>query len=277
MTQMAPAHHKEIAMSPTPARPTIFIATPCYGGMVSQGYMQSIIALLQYANGAGFDAMLALLGHDSLITRSRNTLVTQFLNTSQATHLMFIDADIGFEPAHIKRMLAHDQDLVAGMYPLKVIDWGRQARQHLNGGETPQTAPLLYVGTLCSGAELERSGSFATGVYCGAGFMLIKRRAIERMIAAYPHTRYESIHAHTNARGAVNHALFDCFIDASTGTYLSEDYGFCHRWRAIGGKIWLDTEGVLTHVGAHDFVGDPKTRFRDLALFEGAHRAGASR
>jgi hypothetical protein len=67
--------------------------------------MQSVIALLQYASGAGFDAMLALLGHDSLITRSRNALVTQFLNTPPATHLMFIDADIGFEPAHIHRML----------------------------------------------------------------------------------------------------------------------------------------------------------------------------
>jgi hypothetical protein len=108
------------------------------------------------------------------------------------------------------------------MYPLKAIDWGRQARQHLNGGETLQSAPLHYVGTPCSGAELERSGSFATGVYCGAGFMLIRRRAIERMIAAYPQTRYETIHAHTNARGAVNYALFDCFIDAHTGTYLSE-------------------------------------------------------
>jgi hypothetical protein len=161
------------------------------------------------------------------------------------------------------------------MYPLKVIDWGRQARQHLNGGETLQSAPLHYVGTPCSGAELERSGSFATGVYCGAGFMLIRRRAIERMIAAYPQTRYETIHAHTNARGAVNYALFDCFIDAHTGTYLSEDYGFCHRWRAIGGKIWLDTEGVLNHVGSHDFAGDPKARFRDLAVFEGARAVGA--
>jgi hypothetical protein len=262
-------------MPPPAIRPTIFIATPCFGGMVSQSYMQSVIALLQYAGGAGFDAMLALLGHDSLITRSRNTLVTQFLNTPHATHLMFIDADIGFEPVHIRRMLAHDQDVVGGMYPLKVIDWGHQALKHLNGGESLQTSPLLYVGTPCSGAELERSGSFATGVYCGSGFMLIRRGAIERMIAAYPQTRYENIHAHTNAQGAVSYALFDCFIDANTGTYLSEDYGFCHRWRAIGGKIWLDTEGVLKHVGSHDFCGDPKGRFQDLVVHDGGRAVRA--
>jgi hypothetical protein len=265
-----PIAPKEFAMPPAAARPTIFVATPCFGGMVSQCFMQSVIALLQYAAGAGFDAMLAMLGHDSLITRSRNTLVAQFLNTPQATHLMFIDADIGFEPAHIHRLLAHDQDVVGGMYPLKVIDWGREAMKHLNGGESLRTSPLLYVGTPCSGAELERSGGFVTGVYCGAGFMLIRRAALERMIAAYPQTRYRNIHAHTNARGAVSYALFDCFIDPDTGTYLSEDYGFCHRWRAIGGKIWLDTEGILNHVGSHDFSGDPKVRMQHLARHEGS-------
>ena len=56
-------------------RPLLFIATPCFGGLVSQHYMQSVISLVQLAGQAGFDAMLALLGHDSLITRSRTFCV----------------------------------------------------------------------------------------------------------------------------------------------------------------------------------------------------------
>jgi len=63
----------------------IFIATPCFGSLVSQHYMQSIISLIQYAGPAGFDAMLALLGHDSLITRSRNHAGGSFSRRPQLT------------------------------------------------------------------------------------------------------------------------------------------------------------------------------------------------
>ncbi len=245
-------------------RPTVFIATPCFGGLVSQHYMQSVISLIQYAGQAGFDAMLALLGHDSLITRSRNTLVTQFLQ-SPATHLLFIDADISFDPSQVYDMLAFDKEVVAGIYPLKVINWDNAAMQRLaSGNETFQSAPLLYVGTLCVGNELERIGRFATGIYCGGGFLMIKREVIEKMIAAYPESRYKSVHAYSNAKGDEYYALFDCLIDPETKAYISEDFGFCQKWRDIGGKIWLDTESRLTHIGAFNFVGAPQQRYQAL-------------
>ncbi len=142
-----------------PSRPLVFLATPCFGGLVTQNYMLSVIRLMQHSATAGFDTALALLGHDSLITRSRNTLVAQFLDNRAATHLMFIDADIGFEPAQIERMLRFDEDVVAGMYPLKVIDWHPTALDRVRQGEPVQTAPLLYVGRLAEGAEAERRGA----------------------------------------------------------------------------------------------------------------------
>ena len=61
-------------------RPFVLVATPCYGGQVHQLYMQSVIALMQQAHRGSFDVSLALLGNDSLITRSRNTLVSAFLD-----------------------------------------------------------------------------------------------------------------------------------------------------------------------------------------------------
>lgn len=249
-------------MTQSAKRPVIFIATPCFGGLVSQHYMLSVLGLIQYGSQANFDACVALLGHDSLITRSRNTLVTQFLNTPEATHLLFIDADISFEAQHVHRMLAFDKDFVAGIYPLKVIDWDNGALKRVTTGETIQTAPLLYVGSLCAGDELEREGSFATGVYCGGGFMLLKRTVIEQMVAAYPDARYKKVHAYGNAKGEENYALFECMIDPETKTYVSEDFGFCQKWRDIGGKIWLDTEGKLTHIGAYSFAGNPLPRYQ---------------
>ncbi len=243
-------------------RPMVFIATPCFGGLVSQHYMQSILGLMQFAGSAGFDAALALLGHDSLITRSRNTLISQFLSTHAATHLLFIDADIGFEAEQVLHMLNFNEDFVAGVYPLKVIDWSNAAiRRAATRAEGFQSAPLLYVGSLCAGENLERRGRFATAVYCGGGFMLLKREAILRLISAYPETRYANVHAYSNFRGGESYALFDCMIDKETKAYVSEDFGFCQRWRDIGGKIWLDTEGRLAHVGSYQFQGDPATRF----------------
>jgi hypothetical protein len=44
-------------------------------------------------------------------------------------------------------------------------------------------------------------------------------------------------------------------IDPETGTYLSEDFTFCWRWRKIGGQIWLDQKSELTHIGCYEFEG----------------------
>src|ERR1700744_3724333 len=102
-------------MNATAPAPLVYLATPCFGGLVSTGYMMSVLKLMQYAPQHGFSLSVNMLGGDSLVTRSRNTLAARFLATPQATHLMFIDADISFEPQLVHRMLAFDQDLVGGM------------------------------------------------------------------------------------------------------------------------------------------------------------------
>ncbi|HTJ03604.1 MAG TPA: hypothetical protein VL492_12505, partial [Methylovirgula sp.] len=76
--------------------------------------------------------------------------------------------------------------------------------------------------------------------------------------------RYKSAHAYSNAKGDEFYALFDCVIDPETKAYISEDFGFCQKWRDIGGKIWLDTESRLTHIGAFNFAGAPQQRFQTL-------------
>ena len=223
----------------------VFIATPCFGGVVTQAYMQSVISLMQYQAQPPLNMTLALLGNDALITRSRNTLVSTFLNDTDATHLLFIDADISFAPEQVTRLLAAGKDVVGAMYPLKALDWEDAARRQPLSRETTEAAALHYVGT---------------------GMMLIRRRVFEAMIGVYPHLQYKAIHAYPRVQRtpSTQYALFDCLIDEDTGLYLSEDYAFCQRWRAMGGDIWLDTAARLTHTGPHGFVGNPAPRYERL-------------
>ena len=244
-------------------RPHVFLATPCYGGVVTQGYMQSVVAMMQQAPTDGYDVTLALLGQDALITRSRNTLLAHFIASDVATHILFVDSDISFDPSVVRRLLAARKEVIAASYPLKSLYWDDQSEQRMRAGEPADTAALRYVGELCRQSPLPRDGDFAPATYVGTGFMLISRGAISCMIDAYPETRYNNIHAYGAARSGVSssYALFDCMIDPETQTYLSEDFTFCHRWRAVGGQIWLDTRSRITHTGPTDFHGVPSTAF----------------
>jgi hypothetical protein len=257
----------------TSTAPLVYIGTPCFGGQVATGYMMSMLKLMQCTDRFGFSISINLLGRDSLITRARNTLISQFLITPEATHFMFIDSDLSFEPELINRMLKFDEDIVAGMYPAKALRWNPPTQ--LKNREPLETATLQYVGQFCEGAERERRGPFVTAVYCATGFMLMKRSVIERMVTAYPECAYTSDHVYTlNKTSGRSYALFECMIDQVTGQYLSEDFGFCRRWRLIGGKIWLDAEGALTHTGAYDFVGNPAARFGESSVFQPLAAAG---
>ena len=45
-----------------------------------------------------------------------------------ATHLLFIDADIGFSWRNIERLLCADKDIVCGIYPRKHLHMEKAAR-----------------------------------------------------------------------------------------------------------------------------------------------------
>jgi len=233
-----------------------------------QGYMESIIQLMGYASRNDFDVSLALLGGDSLVTRSRNQLVATFLDMPKATHLMFIDADISFFPEDVHRMLKFNHEVVAGMYPIKNYDW-TQAKQKMSPDmsieELAETG-LHFVGLPCSEKEREHRNGFITGVYAGCGFMMLRRSCIERMIFAYPQTKYKLAHVYTTSkeRSENLYALFDCIIEPETNIYLSEDFTFCRRWRDIGGKIWLDPKSRLAHHGAFRFQGSPDVSLANI-------------
>lgn len=244
----------------------IVIGTPCYGGLVTSNYMVSIIHAMSQCGHNGIESYVNLLGGDALITRARAQITGDFLDDAAATHLLFVDADISFAPEQLLRLLAFDRDMVAAMYPVKGIMWDR-IPERMATGEPMAEAGLLYAAQHCTGKDLKVEGDFATADYAATGFLLIKRDAILRMIAAYPETKY----GYNDTPSVVGpardnfYALYDCIIDPATKRYLSEDYSFCRRWRQIGGEIWIDLKSKLTHTGPMAFKGDASRRYAALA------------
>src|ERR1700677_2241235 len=165
------------------SQPSILVSTPCFGGMVSQNYMLSVMRLMSYARTAGFEVSLSVIGYDALISRARSSLVAAFLDDPAPTHLLFVDADISFEPQQVERLLKFDKEFSGALYPLKSIDWELIPERCVTYGESVREAALTYVGTFCPEAERKQDGDFATGIYVGGGFQLLQRSAVGGMRA----------------------------------------------------------------------------------------------
>ena len=232
-------------------------ATPCYGGMCTEPYLRSMLDLTRALMTLGVAHRVETMANESLITRARNRLVQRFL-ASDATHLYFIDADLRFRAGDVIRLLAHDKPVVAGAYPAKVVHEDRLVGRTFDSVEELRRATIQYVvnvvyedeDAMARGEVRVRQG-LVEAHDAGTGFLCIQRHVIERMVEAFPETRYLPERSSEPAW-----ALFDTSIDEH-GRYLSEDYTFCRRWQRIGGTVWVDPTVVLDHVGTYVYAGRP--------------------
>jgi hypothetical protein len=238
------------------------VGTPCFGGQVSWLYTVSVLKLQKAFIQRGWDLGFLLQAGDALVTRARQTIVCHFLENPGATHLLFIDADIGFEPEQVFRLLEFDADFTAAAYPVKQINWELMAAA-VQAGRTPlESATLSYVVERDAAQELTVRHGFVKSSYAGTGFLMIRRSALESMIEHYKELRYSHEHkANDPLEGSRwRSALFNCMVDPATGFYLSEDFSFCRRWTDMGGEIWVDYKSRLDHVGVMVYRGNLAAR-----------------
>jgi hypothetical protein len=252
----------------------LVVATPCFGGQVSSIYASSIFQLQRAVRSmSNMDLKVLMRDGDALITRARANLVTLFLDDPLATHLLFVDADIGFEPEQVFRLIESGADVVAGVYPIKRVNWEKARRVLESNRPKVSSAALDYVLEIDDPDRVIAVNGFTRVRSAGTGFLVIRRRVFETMCRnpAYASLQFFGEHSHDALAGSPNRfALFECMIDPKSGTYLSEDFAFCKRWTDIGGEIWADLESRLDHVGPSVFHGDISSQFAAPARTAGA-------
>jgi hypothetical protein len=247
---------------------SVFIATPMFGGSCNYMYMISLINLLTKLGQAGIPAMFEVAANESLITKARNILVEGFLR-SPATHMMFIDADLGFDADDVIRMIQADKDIIGGQYAKKKINWDAVKNVVQNRPEIPATTINAVVAESTFkpiGDQLSFNINEPVEVESIAtGMMLINRRVFEEMAEKLPDLKIisggsETMDPKTMTRTAdahrEAHAFFDVSIDEATRAYTSEDFTFCKRWRQIGGQVFLAPWTRTVHVGTYEYVCD---------------------
>ena len=207
------------------------ICMPCYGGMLTESTFMSYIKWSNTCRQLGIDWTMETMTNESLISRARNTLVAKFLNTPHSTHLMFIDADIGWEPWHLLVLLNRDVDVIGGLYPMKSL-------------------PIKWVVNGFDGAE-EGADGLQEVSKTGTGFMLVKRHVFEKLQA---HPAVVPFNNDIGLPKELDQHLRTYYdTDVRENRYYSEDWTFCENWRDLGGKVWVDKRVLLRHTGTFVF------------------------
>jgi hypothetical protein len=240
----------------------ILIGTPCYGGLIHNGYFQSMLMLQKTLNENGIEMSVLSFGNESLIQRGRNFVVAHFLSKTEFTHLLFIDSDISFDPSKIVDWIKSGKGIVSGIYPKKGMNYKGIVEVSKIEGVQPQDwehLALDYVVNFNSNQIYVEGGRYIKALYVGTGMLLISREVILRLIQKFPQTKYTNdIAGYEDGNPNIHkyfYSLFDCFICPTSNRYLSEDYAFCQRCIDIGYDIWADISMNLTHTGVHHYQG----------------------
>ena len=230
----------------------LVIGTPMYGGMCTSEYTQSLLNLSESANKSDVKLTTIFLGNESLIQRGRNTIAHHFMNLPDATHLLFIDADIKFRTQDIVRMIQADKSLIVGPVALKGYNWDEIRQAAVNGeDDIGRTGGVFNINKLPGIDMVDENTPFEIE-HGGNAFMMIRRDVFETL---KPHTPIYTNGGRSLPDDVEIYDYFRVEINKDTNHLLSEDYFLCHSYRQLGGKVWCAPWVETGHFGSHLFNG----------------------
>jgi len=217
----------------------ILLAIPAYGGNVCEKTLTGVYETTRDLVREGISVELITAVNESLIHQARSNLANFFYHNTDATHLLWIDADIGFHGEDVKKLIELNVEFAAATYPKKVL-------------------PLRYTCSLPKEGVVwnkERNAIMAAQVGCG--FQLLARSAFEKIADTFPELKYSPrSESRALSQGEIDgsYHYYDTYKN-SKGILVGEDYAFCNRFRKAGGTIWLRPDITLSHVGSYVFTG----------------------
>ena len=248
---------------------SLMVAMPCYGGQMIAETASRLIDLNTLCSYFGIKLQCKFIMNESLIQRARNYL-THYFEISDFTHMMFIDADVVFDPRDVLHLLYlsnEEREVIGGLYPKKHILWPRVDKAAKMPGFLDDPNKLAdfggdFVFNPAKRGEIEIFKPVDV-LEIGTGFMMIRRSALEKYKAEYPQYEYRPDHNHSkDFNGSKNitayfHVDFDRpdTTGGETNRLLSEDYFFCQMSRKAGVRIWACPWMQLSHVGTYVYRG----------------------
>jgi hypothetical protein len=245
----------------------LFVATPMYGGMCAGMFAKSTADLSAICTQYGIPIQFYYLFNESLITRARNYCCDEFMRSS-SQHMMFIDADIGFNPQDVIAMMAlqanepEKYNIIGGPYPKKCISW-EKIKLAVDKGMADEDPNALekFVGDYVFNPKGNQQ-SIQISEPCevleiGTGFMMIEKGAMQKFADTYPQYLYKPDHVRTEHFDGSREIMmyFQAEVDPVSKRYLSEDYWFCQKAQAADISTWFCPWMKLQHVGSYIFGG----------------------
>lgn len=256
-------------MADANAKPSVLVGTPASGELVSIHYLDTLLSMARRFAELGWRLDVSTRAH-GLVTTSRNAFASAVVENSEYTHLLMIDADCSFEPSVVERLIAAEQPVVGACVPLRQVKWDRVGSL-LERNPDASAQDLANVSHEYAVAFMPGAGANATADgflparFLGSAVMMMTREALVQISQSDQVARYQT--GASLGPGSPSHGwtFFDPFVDPDSGAYLSEDYAFCHRWRALGGTIYADPTATVTHTGPVSIVGNLSQTITSLA------------
>lgn len=225
---------------------SIFIFVPAFGQQISAATFLTTHALQQALAAKSIGGGISTLSFPDIAELRGMALTIWYDAMPQSSHILFIDADMGFSPDVVLDMVMLDEPLVGSIYPQRKL-------------------PLSWAGSGTGQPVTERRGNFMLVEGVGMGCCLIRRDCVQKMLEKFPELIDTRLHLHpagdTLRQAGANRLLrFFEKLDIADRGLVSEDLSFCIRWGQCGGKTWASIGHRMSHVGPYDYSG----RYLDL-------------